>query len=105
MENNKAADNDWFRLESNKDGTRWFGKGWYIQDLLKYEFEIEFDVSDKWFSSFLGFFISFQFGISWGISRETVLELANLIDTTHLKPVTDETNITIKLYVLSVHFV
>jgi len=23
---NKEADNDWFRLESNKEGTRWFGK-------------------------------------------------------------------------------
>ena len=24
---------------------RWFGKCWYIHDLLKYEFDIEFDVS------------------------------------------------------------
>lgn len=45
MKNNKEQDNDWFRLESNKEGTKWFGKCWYIQDLLKYEFEIEFDVS------------------------------------------------------------
>lgn len=45
MENNKAAGNDWFRLESNKEGTRWFGKCWHVQDLLKYEFDIEFDVS------------------------------------------------------------
>merc|ERR1712004_251277 len=37
VENNKQADNDWFRLESNKDGTRWFGKCWYIHELLKYE--------------------------------------------------------------------
>ena len=66
---NKDADNDWFRLESNKDGTRsenvhhfsvfvliecgnddifvyrWFGKCWHIHNLLKYEFELEFDVS------------------------------------------------------------
>lgn len=45
VETNKQQDNDWFRLESNKEGTRWFGKCWYIQDLLKYEFEVEFDVS------------------------------------------------------------
>ena len=45
MKNNKAADNDWFRLESNKEGTRWFGKCWYIHEMLKYEFNIEFDVS------------------------------------------------------------
>ncbi|KAJ8794227.1 hypothetical protein J1605_003373 [Eschrichtius robustus] len=44
VENNKNADNDWFRLESNKEGTRWFGKCWYIHDLLKYEFDIEFDI-------------------------------------------------------------
>lgn len=45
VQNNKEADNDWFRLESNKEGTRWFGKCWYIHDLLKYEFDVEFDVS------------------------------------------------------------
>ncbi|XP_077985877.1 ubiquitin-fold modifier-conjugating enzyme 1 [Glandiceps talaboti] len=44
VEINKEADNDWFRLESNKEGTRWFGKCWHIQDLRKYEFEIEFDI-------------------------------------------------------------
>ncbi|KAG0412280.1 hypothetical protein HPB47_010571 [Ixodes persulcatus] len=43
VQNNKENDNDWFRLESNKDGTRWFGKCWYIHELLKYEFEVEFD--------------------------------------------------------------
>lgn len=41
---NKEADNDWFRLESNNEGTRWFGKCWYIHDLLKYEFNVEFDI-------------------------------------------------------------
>lgn len=45
VQNNKAADNDWFRLESNKEGTRWFGKCWFIHNLLKYEFDVEFDVS------------------------------------------------------------
>ena len=44
---NKEADNDWFRLESNKDGTRWFGKCWYVHNLLKYEFSVEFDVSGE----------------------------------------------------------
>lgn len=27
------------------EGTKWFGKCWYIHDLLKYEFDVEFDVS------------------------------------------------------------
>ena len=48
VENNKAADIDWFRLESNKEGSRWFGKCWYIHELLKYEFDVEFDVSLWW---------------------------------------------------------
>ena len=33
-----------FRLESNKEGTRWFGKCWYVHELLKYEFDVEFDI-------------------------------------------------------------
>lgn len=44
MQNNKAADMDWFRLESNKEGTKWFGKCWYVHNLLKYEFDVAFDV-------------------------------------------------------------
>eukprot|EP00795_Rhopilema_esculentum_P016473 gene16473-7889_t len=43
VSNNKEQDNDWFRLESNKEGTRWWGKCWYMSNLLKYEFAIEFD--------------------------------------------------------------
>ncbi|XP_024868657.1 ubiquitin-fold modifier-conjugating enzyme 1-like [Temnothorax curvispinosus] len=46
VKNNKEADNDWFRLESNKEGTKWFGRCWYMQNFLKYEFDVEFDVSD-----------------------------------------------------------
>ncbi|XP_074709242.1 ubiquitin-fold modifier-conjugating enzyme 1 isoform X1 [Strix uralensis] len=44
VENNKRADNDWFRLESNAEGTRWSGRCWYIHELLKYEFALEFDI-------------------------------------------------------------
>jgi len=44
VQNNKESDTDWFRLESNKEGTRWFGKCWHIHDLKKYEFDVEFDV-------------------------------------------------------------
>lgn len=45
VQNNKASDSDWFKLESNKEGTKWFGKVWYVHELLKYEFDVEFDVS------------------------------------------------------------
>ncbi|KAL2718892.1 ubiquitin-fold modifier-conjugating enzyme 1 [Vespula squamosa] len=44
VKNNKESNKDWFRLESNKEGTRWFGKCWYMQNYLKYEFEVEFDI-------------------------------------------------------------
>ncbi|XP_003387571.1 PREDICTED: ubiquitin-fold modifier-conjugating enzyme 1-like [Amphimedon queenslandica] len=44
ISNNKEAGTDWFRLESNKEGTRWFGKCWHVQDLRTYEFELEFDI-------------------------------------------------------------
>eukprot|EP00030_Apusomonadida_sp_AF-17_P000389 a174400_653.p1 GENE.a174400_653~~a174400_653.p1 ORF type:complete len:311 (-),score=114.03 a174400_653:35-946(-) len=41
---NKQNDNDWFTIQSNKEGTRWFGKCWYIHDLVKYELDLQFDV-------------------------------------------------------------
>ena len=31
VKTSKESDTDWFRLESNKEGTRWFGKCWHIQ--------------------------------------------------------------------------
>lgn len=44
VKNNKAADNDWFHLEANEEGTRWFGTCWYFHEKRKYEFDVEFDV-------------------------------------------------------------
>uniref|UniRef100_A0A1I8JA51 Ubiquitin-fold modifier-conjugating enzyme 1 n=1 Tax=Macrostomum lignano TaxID=282301 RepID=A0A1I8JA51_9PLAT len=44
VQTNKQADNDWFRLESNQEGTRWFGKCWYYDQLKRYEFNVEFDI-------------------------------------------------------------
>ena len=49
IKSNKESDNDWFRLDCNKEGTRWFGKCWYIHELIKYEFDVEFDVSTSVF--------------------------------------------------------
>ena len=43
---NKASDNDWFLLESNSAGTRWHGKCWYIHNYRKYEFDVQFEVSE-----------------------------------------------------------
>jgi ufm1-conjugating enzyme 1 len=41
---NKATDSDWFTITSNKDGTQWSGKCWYVHNLIKYEFPFEFEV-------------------------------------------------------------
>ena len=41
---NKEAGNSWFHLESNKLGTRWHGKCWYVHEYQKYEFDVEFEI-------------------------------------------------------------
>jgi len=44
---NKASDNDWFKISPNKDGipgTKWQGTCWYIHELVKYEFTLQFEV-------------------------------------------------------------
>lgn len=42
---NKSNDNDWFRISAaNPEGTRWTGKCWYVYNLLKYEFDLQFDI-------------------------------------------------------------
>lgn len=44
VKKNKEDDNDWFKLESNPEGTRWFGTCWTFIEGLKYEFDVEFDI-------------------------------------------------------------
>lgn len=41
---NKEMDNDWFRIESNKTGTKWTGKCWYYHENVKYEFNLQFEI-------------------------------------------------------------
>ncbi|KAK9863904.1 hypothetical protein WJX84_001982 [Apatococcus fuscideae] len=41
---NKQTDSDWFTITSNKDGTHWSGKCWYVHELIKYEFDWQFDI-------------------------------------------------------------
>jgi len=42
VEMNKAADMDWFTIKpSNREGTHWKGRCWYIHDLIKYEFDFQ----------------------------------------------------------------
>jgi ufm1-conjugating enzyme 1 len=45
IEIGKATDLDWFTIKpSNKEGTHWTGKCWYIHELIKYEFDFQFDI-------------------------------------------------------------
>ncbi|CAL8280213.1 unnamed protein product [Merluccius merluccius] len=44
VEANKAADTDWFRLESDPGGTRWTGTCWYVHELLRYEFSVQLEL-------------------------------------------------------------
>jgi ufm1-conjugating enzyme 1 len=39
-----CSGNEWFTIESNKTGTRWTGKVWYVHELLRYEFDLEFEL-------------------------------------------------------------
>ena len=41
---NKASDSDWFTITSNKEGTEWSGKCWYVHNLQRYEFDFNFDI-------------------------------------------------------------
>jgi len=41
---NKQNNNDWFLLEPNKQGTRWTGKCWFIHNMTKFEFEVNFEI-------------------------------------------------------------
>lgn len=42
---NKQMDNDWFLIEcADKTGTKWKGKCWYIHNMVKYEFDVNFEI-------------------------------------------------------------
>ena len=44
VQHNKSNDNDWFKIDSNEDGTKWKGKCWTMHNLLKYEFDVQFEI-------------------------------------------------------------
>ncbi|CAE7350685.1 unnamed protein product [Symbiodinium sp. CCMP2456] len=44
VQNNKENDSDWFHILSNEDGTKWTGTCWYVHNLLKYEFKLQFEI-------------------------------------------------------------
>ncbi|KAI0987211.1 hypothetical protein GJ496_004692 [Pomphorhynchus laevis] len=44
VESNKVSGHDWFQLESNGDGTQWWGKCWHIYEMERYEFKLNFEL-------------------------------------------------------------
>ncbi|GAX78398.1 hypothetical protein CEUSTIGMA_g5840.t1 [Chlamydomonas eustigma] len=42
---NKASDSDWFTIKPpQNNGQNWSGKCWYIHNLIKYEFDFQFEI-------------------------------------------------------------
>ena len=41
---NKEEDNDWFTIESNAEGTVWTGRCWIVHNLVKWEFDLRFEI-------------------------------------------------------------
>eukprot|EP00792_Barthelona_sp_PAP020_P007429 TRINITY_DN3143_c5_g3_i1.p1 TRINITY_DN3143_c5_g3~~TRINITY_DN3143_c5_g3_i1.p1 ORF type:complete len:191 (+),score=62.42 TRINITY_DN3143_c5_g3_i1:32-574(+) len=41
---NKENGHDWFHLEMNQGGSRWFGNCWFFYNNIRYEFRLEFDI-------------------------------------------------------------
>ncbi|KAF8822963.1 putative Ufm1-conjugating enzyme 1 [Cardiosporidium cionae] len=40
----KESDHEWFNIEASPDGKKWSGKCWYIYELVKYEFILNFEI-------------------------------------------------------------
>ena len=48
---NKLKDNDWFRVEPSKDGTKWQGTCSATYNLVRYEFRLQFEIPATYPSS------------------------------------------------------
>lgn len=44
IEMSQAEDNEWFLIEPDDSGIHWKGKCWYIYELIRYEFDLEFEI-------------------------------------------------------------
>jgi ufm1-conjugating enzyme 1 len=42
VKSNKLQDNDWFKIEPSKDGTKWQGVCSCTHNLVRYEFRLQF---------------------------------------------------------------
>ena len=42
VKSNKENDNDWFKIQSDKEGKSWFGTCSCMYNLVRYEFKLQF---------------------------------------------------------------
>jgi ufm1-conjugating enzyme 1 len=47
VKHNQEEDNEWFQIEPNSDGTKWKGKCWYYHNFQKFEFDLQFEVTES----------------------------------------------------------
>jgi ufm1-conjugating enzyme 1 len=40
----KEQDNEWFNIEPDETGINWSGKCWYIHELVRHEFILNFEI-------------------------------------------------------------
>jgi len=41
---NRENQQEWFKIDSNPDGTKWTGVCWHLHNLVKYEFDLQFEI-------------------------------------------------------------
>ena len=41
---NKKEETDWFKISSDKEGKKWKGTCWLVYEMVKYEFDLEFEI-------------------------------------------------------------
>ncbi|OEH76054.1 ubiquitin-fold modifier-conjugating enzyme 1 [Cyclospora cayetanensis] len=40
----KENDKEWFKIEANQEGTEWKGRCWCLHEMVRYEFDLVFDI-------------------------------------------------------------
>lgn len=44
VEDNKTNDTEWFRIDCDDSGTKWFGECWHVHNMKTYRFKLEINV-------------------------------------------------------------
>lgn len=44
VDENKANDTEWFTIDCNDEGTKWFGECWHVHNMNTYRFKLEINI-------------------------------------------------------------